>query len=150
MPVFEGLGKALRWLREKKSRRQYEVAEAAGITKAMLSSYETGKQRPSLETLEKALDALGADLATLGDALDHVNERPRSPAPPPPVPDRDGARASGGSRLDVRAVLGVASLPREEEEALGQMLEGFHRFLRYLHRTRYGGGGDGEPGTAGR
>lgn len=149
MPVFEGLGKALRWLREKKSRRQYELAEAAGITKAMLSSYETGKQRPSLETLEKTLDALGADLATLGDALDHVNERPRPPAPPPPAPDRNAAGGSNGRRLDVRAVLGVTSLPREEEEALGQMLEGFHRFLRYLHRTRYGGDDGPGGGTGG-
>lgn len=149
MAVFEGLGKALRWLREKKNRRQYEVAEAAGITKAMLSSYETGKQRPSLETLEKTLDALEADLATLGDALDHVNERPRSPVSPPPAPDRNGARTPDGRPLDVRAVLGVASLPREEEDALGQMLEGFHRFLRYLHRTRYGGDEHGGPGTAG-
>ena len=58
MPVFDGLGKALRWLRAKQDKRQYQVAELAGITKAMLSAYETGKQRPSLETLEKIMEAL--------------------------------------------------------------------------------------------
>ncbi|MGD2116417.1 MAG: helix-turn-helix transcriptional regulator [Acidobacteriota bacterium] len=133
MPVFEGLGKALRWLREKQTKRQYQVAEDAGITKAMLSAYETGKQRPSLETIEKVLGALDVDLVTLQDALDHVNERPRPPAPNP-VPATPEA-----GRVDVHGVLGVRSLPREEEEALRQMLEGFHRFLRYLHRTRFGG-----------
>jgi transcriptional regulator with XRE-family HTH domain len=127
------LGKALRWLREKAGLRQYETATRAGITKAMLSAYETGKQSPSLESLEKVLDALNADLVSLARALDHVNER--SPA-------RAGlgaayAAVEGATR--VRAVLGVDELPREEEEALEQMLDGFHRLLRYFHHTRYGG-----------
>lgn len=137
VPVFEGLGKALRWLREKAGLRQYETAKAAGITKAMLSAYETGKQSPSLESLEKVLDALGADLVSLARALDHVNERaaPRVD----PGPDRRG----GAGPVDARAVLGVEELPREEEAAVELMLDGFHRLLRYFHHTRRGGGGPG-------
>ena len=57
MPIFDGLGRSLRWLRERQVKRQYQVAAGAGITKAMLSAYETGKQNPSLDTLEKILDA---------------------------------------------------------------------------------------------
>jgi transcriptional regulator with XRE-family HTH domain len=129
MPVFQGLGKALRWLREKRGLRQYEAAERAAITKAMLSAYETGKQNPSLDTLEKILGALDVGLADLARALDLVNERgprPRSvPAPAAPL-------------LDVRALLGVEVLEREEEEALAQMLGGFHRLIRYLHSTGSG------------
>lgn len=132
MPVFEGLGKALRWLREKEGLRQYESARAAGITKAMLSAYETGKQSPSLQSLEKILDALGADLRALARALDHVNER----RPPPAAADR-GAPAPALPGTDLKAILGVEEVPREEEEALARMLDGFHRLLRYLH----GGGG---------
>lgn len=131
MPVFDELGRALRWLREKAGLRQYETATAAGITKAMLSAYETGKQRPSLESLEKVLDALDADLAALERALDHVNERP------PRRSGTGGARAlpasSPAGRVDVRAVLAVDHLPAEEEAALQQMLDGFHRLLRYFH-----------------
>ena len=151
MPVFDGLGKALRWLREKQGRRQYELAEAAHVTKAMLSAYETDKQRPALETLERILDALGADLATLGDALDHVNERPRARTRPGSRVGLGGADAGPGDAeppaggVDVCLLLGVPSLPPEEEESMRQMLLGFHRFLRYLHRTRreQGGGGAG-------
>ncbi len=128
MPVFQGLGKALRWLREKRGLRQYEAAERAAITKAMLSAYETGKQNPSLDTLEKILAALDAGLADLARALDLVNERGpglrRAAAPTP---------ASGP--VDVRALLGVEVLAREEEAALAQMLGGFHRLIRYLHST---------------
>jgi transcriptional regulator with XRE-family HTH domain len=74
--VLTGLGQALRWLRERQTRKQYRVADSAGITKGMLSAYETGRQRPSLETLEKLLDTLGCDLNDLHNALQIVNGRP--------------------------------------------------------------------------
>jgi DNA-binding XRE family transcriptional regulator len=92
--TFTGLGQALRWLRERQTRKQYQVADLAGITKGMLSAYETGRQRPSLETLDKLLDTLGCDLNDLHNAIQIVNGRPeaiRRFAPP-------GARPpSGGS-----------------------------------------------------
>jgi DNA-binding XRE family transcriptional regulator len=76
VPVLTGLGQALRWLRERQARKQYQVASAAGITKGMLSAYETGRQRPSLETLDKLLETLGCDLNDLHNALQIVNGRP--------------------------------------------------------------------------
>ncbi len=131
MPVLQGLGKALRWLREKRGLKQYEAAARATITKAMLSAYETGKQNPSLETLEKILTALDAGLADLAGALDLVNERG-------PTARRGPAhgRMPAAGELDVRALLGVEELAPEEEEALAQVLSGFHRLIRYLHTTR--------------
>jgi transcriptional regulator with XRE-family HTH domain len=123
----------LRWLREKEGLRQYETARAAGITKAMLSAYETGKQSPSLASLEKVLDALGADLMAVARALDHVNER----RPALPAAGAGGA-AGRAPEVDVRSILGVEEVPREEEEALARMLDGFHRLLRYLHRGSKG------------
>ncbi len=75
-PVLTGLGQALRWLRERQARKQYRVADDAGVTKGMLSAYETGRQRPSLETLDKLLDTLGCDLNDLHNALQIVNGRP--------------------------------------------------------------------------
>ena len=75
-PILNGLGQAIRWLRDRRGRKQYEVAETAGITKGMLSAYETGRQRPSLETLEKILDTLGCDLNDLHNAIQIINGRP--------------------------------------------------------------------------
>jgi transcriptional regulator with XRE-family HTH domain len=75
-PLLIGLGPALRWLRERQGRKQYRVADDAGITKGMLSAYETGRQRPSLETLDKLLETLRADLNDLHNALQIVNGRP--------------------------------------------------------------------------
>jgi transcriptional regulator with XRE-family HTH domain len=74
--VLTGLGQALRWLRERQARKQYRVADDAGVTKGMLSAYETGRQRPSLETLDKLLETLGCDLNDLHNALQIVNGRP--------------------------------------------------------------------------
>src|SRR3979411_127491 len=97
--TFSGLGPALRWLRERQTRKQYQVADLAGITKGMLSAYETGRQRPSLETLDKLLDTLGCDLNDLHNAVPLVNGRPeaiRRFAPPPTRPLPASAAAAGG------------------------------------------------------
>src|SRR3954447_17825039 len=131
-PTLNGLGQALRWLRDRRGRKQYEVADAAGITKGMLSAYETGRQRPSLETLEKILSTLGCDLNDLHNAIQIINGRPEGmrrrgegvggevAATPPP-----GSRL-GGERLDLHRILGrrESALPPEEERALTDMLEG--------------------------
>jgi len=143
IPVLNGLGQALRWLRERHSKKQYHVADDAGITKGMLSAYETGRQRPSLDTLEKVLNTLGCDLHDLHNALQIVNGRPQimrqrivglADVPEP-------------GRTDVRKLLGLsAPLPPEEERAISQILDGFHRLIRHLHETgRKRGGRTGEP-----
>jgi transcriptional regulator with XRE-family HTH domain len=144
MSIFNGLGRALRWLRDRQGKRQYQVADTAGITKAMLSAYETGKQKPSLETLEKILAALDCDLNDLHNALQIVNERPEAIRRPGAVAGEGGWPAfrrgmpdiaeSEGAGPDVYRVLGLSrALPPVAEQALGEMLDGFHKFLRYLH-----------------
>jgi len=141
-PILDGLGQALRWLRDRQDKKQYQVADSAGITKGMLSAYETGRQRPSLETLEKILDTLGCDLNDLHNAIQIINGRPEGMrrrgegvgsveegTPDAPVPEPGGV-----NRSELQRILG-RSLPPEEEKALGEMLDGFHKFLRYLHGT---------------
>jgi transcriptional regulator with XRE-family HTH domain len=144
--ILNGLGYALRWLRDRHGRKQYQVAEAAGITKGMLSAYETGRQRPSLETLEKLLGTLGCDLNDLHNALQIINGRPEGMRrkdsgaaadfeayPTGAVP---ASAIAEGRPPDVYAILGRSEpLPAGEEEALAEMLEGFHKLIRYFHQT---------------
>jgi transcriptional regulator with XRE-family HTH domain len=142
---LEGIGRALRLLRLRRGRKQFEVAAAAEITKAMLSAYETGKRQPSLKTLGCLLDALDADLADLhralvvGDAEDSLLHREPEEDRPYPIGERGGGLGGAGGGeiaepVDVRGVLGLSGpLPPSEEEALTEMLEGFHRLLRYFH-----------------
>ena len=141
MSTFQGLGRAIRWLRDRQGKRQYQVADAAGITKAMLSAYETGKQKPSLDTLEKILVALDCNLNDLHNSLQIVNERPEAIRR---ISGRDGGWATGrreqdmfaGERSgpDVYHVLGInRPIPPIEEQALGEMLQGFHKLVRYFH-----------------
>ena len=140
MSSFDGLGKALRWIRDKQGKKQYQVADEAGVTKAMLSAYETGKQKPSIETLEKILGALHVDLADLFNALQIVNER----TPLVRFDQRTGAAApteaqvpmSPRSDVDIYRALGITEpLPALEEEALTEMLSGFHKLLRHFHQA---------------
>lgn len=135
MGTFDHLGRALRWLREERGLRQYHVAETATITKAMLSSYETGRQKPSLDTLEKVLEALDSDLHELADTLDAFVGKQRlprdRPAPErrPPVPLEPSS-----AEVDVYRLLGLSErLPSGEEAAMEQVLSGFHRLMRHLY-----------------
>lgn len=144
MSIFIGLGRALRWLRDRQGKRQYQIADAAGITKAMLSAYETGKQKPSLDTLEKILTALECDLNDLHNALQIINERPDAIRRPGSLREewqmyrREAPEAAPESEeatgLNLYRVLGLnRQLPPQEEQALSEMLEGFHKMVRYLH-----------------
>lgn len=143
MSTFQGLGRALRWLRDRQGKRQYQVADAAGITKAMLSAYETGKQKPSLDTLEKILDALDCTLNDLHNSLQIVNERPEAIRRPGGresgwTTRQGGQNIFGGERTgsDVYHVLGINTpIPPIEEQALSEMLQGFHKLVRYFHDT---------------
>lgn len=139
--IFNGLGMALRWLRDRRGRKQYEVADAAGITKGMLSAYETERQRPSIDTLEKILSTLGCDLSHLHSALRVVNGEPAASVPPEPErserPRLQGFGAaeipSGDTAQELYRLLDLPyRLPAEPEQALLEMMAGFHRFLRYL------------------
>src|SRR4029078_1435978 len=133
MPIFQGLGRALRWLRERETKRQYQVADAAGITKAMLSAYETGKQKPSLDTLEKILAALEGDLNDLHNALQIVNERPEAIRR---TGRGEGAEGEGPAvgRSEVYRILGIdRQIPAPEEQAMAEMIGGFQKLLRYFH-----------------
>jgi transcriptional regulator with XRE-family HTH domain len=145
--LLSRLGAALRWLRDRQARKQYQVADSAGITKGMLSAYETGRQRPSLETLEKILQTLGCDLNDLHYALRVVN----GDLEPPAVTDRftreprhawgiAGEVSSADAAL-LAQILGGHALDPEEEAALLQMVKGFHRLLRFFHESlqRFGG-----------
>ncbi|HVG07572.1 MAG TPA: helix-turn-helix transcriptional regulator [Thermoanaerobaculia bacterium] len=134
--VLNGLGQALRWLRDRLGKKQYQVAEAAGITKGMLSAYETGRQRPSLETLEKLLGTLGCDLHDLHNAIQIVNGRPAAMRPGSRFVDAESGSGRERGFPDLYSVLGQSDpLPPDLERAFGQLLDGFHKLIRYMHRA---------------
>jgi transcriptional regulator with XRE-family HTH domain len=81
--AFDGLPKALRTLCVRDGRPLQDIALASRISPAMLSSYLTGRETPTLKTLEKLLDGLKLSLQDLVNALDEVRayERPRPARP---------------------------------------------------------------------
>jgi transcriptional regulator with XRE-family HTH domain len=160
MGAFDNLGQALRWLRSRQHRKQYEIADAAGITKAMLSAYETGKQNPSIETLEKILEALHSDLSELHNAL-VLHQGGRPPEPGGVAADwGEPPLRGGGGRVSIYDVVDArGGMPASWERSLAQMLEGFHGLIRQMYQQlersaqvqsfpgpRPAGGSEGEPG----
>lgn len=76
---LEYLGPGLRELRELRRMQQNELASRAGITRAMLSAYETGKRLPSVRTLWRILQAAESDPVRLYQAMERVENRRRFP-----------------------------------------------------------------------
>ena len=146
--VLTGLGHALRWLRDRHGKKQYQVADAAGITKGMLSAYETGRQKPSLDTLEKLLDTLKCDLFDLHNAVQIVNGQPTTPRQRESETGWRGGAAVDAGSLDVRQLLGLQGpLGAEEEQALQTLIESFHNLIRIWRRNARGGESGGATGS---
>lgn len=85
MSAFDGLPKALRTLCVRDGRALQDIAYASNISPAMLSSYLTGRESPTLKTLEKLLDGLRLRLEDLANALNEIQGRPR----PLPITNED-------------------------------------------------------------
>ncbi len=56
------LGETLRKLRETKKITRSELAEAAGISESHLKKIETGSRQPGINTYQKIIEVLGADV----------------------------------------------------------------------------------------
>lgn len=137
MARFDKVGKAILLLREKQNKSQKELAAEAGITGAMLSNYETGVKKPSLDSMGKILDALGIYVGKLDDALDVVNDRElhRPPEPPP-------AAAGAPDGVDLPRFLGAErDLPPDLQLGFAEMVRGFQRVARHVYQSVIGGSG---------
>ena len=72
--LLKFMPEALKRIRQSAGIRQTDVAELSGLTKAMLSAYETGKALPSLQSLTAFLAAIGRDFSDLQEELDIVRK----------------------------------------------------------------------------
>lgn len=106
------IGSAFRWMRERRSLSQADLAERLGITASVVSRIESGRQRPSLASVDRLLGALETDLLELGLALRVVTGDTSTPMTLP-----DG-------------------LSRSERGALAVSFFGFQEFVRAAAERR--------------
>jgi transcriptional regulator with XRE-family HTH domain len=69
---FRHVGLAIKLLRTRASLTQRGLAGLARITKAQASKYERGVQRPTLDSLDRVMVALGVDVFDLAAAIQEV------------------------------------------------------------------------------
>jgi transcriptional regulator with XRE-family HTH domain len=112
-PRHEGLlqfvPEALKLIRQGAGLRQTDISERSGLTKAMLSAYETGKTLPTLVSLTAFLAAIGKDLADFQEVLDLV----RNVSPKRAPDERDLERDVG--RVVLKAIQDVIERQAERE-----------------------------------
>ena len=63
------LGPALAWLRRRCGKKGKDVAAEIGRTTSEVSRYERGRRRPSIRSILRYLDAVGADLRELEEMI---------------------------------------------------------------------------------
>jgi len=139
--IFHRLGRALRFLREKRGKSQKDVAAAAGVTPPMLSAYENERTCPEVDTLDKILHlGLESTLADLCWALDVVNDRMPRTLPSSATSGHEEGRASHGSgRFDspLRALLASESegLSPALEDGYRQIVQGLLQISRVVYES---------------
>ena len=65
MAPRERMATRLRLLRERRGLTQEQLAEKSGVSRTYLARLETGRQDPTLSTLEKLAKALGVKVGRL-------------------------------------------------------------------------------------
>jgi|HubBroStandDraft_3_1064219.scaffolds.fasta_scaffold00532_3 transcriptional regulator with XRE-family HTH domain len=123
MPLSKEVGEAVKWLRTRRRWPQKRLASQAEVTKSMLSSYETGRQSPNLDTLEKILRALDADFCDLYCAMEIARGRPGTAHPLSPHFKDDAPPKRGAVEAAPHAV-------PDFEHGLSQLLAGLEALVR--------------------
>jgi transcriptional regulator with XRE-family HTH domain len=118
----EIIGPALRLLRGRRHLKQMQVAAKAGITKAMLSSYETGAATPSLQSLTSILGAMESDFREFQEALHAVN----------PAGRPGGGDLNARPQQQPRRVEGDSPMPDLLGRQLGEMRTALERIAMAL------------------
>jgi transcriptional regulator with XRE-family HTH domain len=72
--LLQFVPEALKLIRQGAGLRQTDLSERSGLTKAMLSAYETGKTLPTLTSLTTFLVTIGKDFADFQEVLDIVRK----------------------------------------------------------------------------
>ena len=127
MGEFHGIGVALKILRGKTGLKQREVGERAGVTPAMISTYETDKAIPLIPTVESLLEAMGFNRFDLLNALEEANGRPRRVF-------LEASESSTGTH--VLETLGVNGLSKPEQEVFLDTLRGVCHTLLLARRAQ--------------
>lgn len=112
--AFRHLPGALRLLRDRQGITQRRLAERAGCTLKQISAYETARQRPRIETLERILEVLDADAADLARAMEGLAAVERGG-------QRDRPAAAGVGTAASRLGVPPARTLREISERLPQL-----------------------------
>lgn len=77
--LYEDLGRRVARIRRSRELRQLDIAEALGVTRAAVSSIESGKQAVAIHQLLQLSSALGVHTADL------VPELGETPSQEPPI-----------------------------------------------------------------
>lgn len=119
-PPLAYLAKALYHMRATAGLKQVELAERSGVARAMISAYESGSKRPSVDSLERLLVGLDSTVDDLARALREVARRRAA---------EEGREGDPRQRLLLRMDAAAEQLQRS--------LDQYHRAVRDAFETAF-------------
>ena len=137
--IFDHLHRVLTLLRVERGLQQNERAARAGVARAAMSRYETGKAKPTIDNLGKILEALQVDPVEFGEAVQRVRRRVDEGVEPPSrrLPRRSKSAGPQGAYL----VLDLADFPVEGNL---ESIRGAVSAARHTAHQMRGGPGNGK------
>lgn len=130
--TFDHLHRVLTLLRVERGLQQNELAARAGVARAAMSRYETGKAKPTIDNLGKILEALHVSPVEFGEAVERVHRRVDEGVEPPSrrLPSRRKSDGPRGAYL----VLDLADFPQSGDlESLREVVSTARSTARYVH-----------------
>ena len=130
VPKMTTLSDMLKLIREERGLTQSELASHSGISRATIQNVESGKQSPTVETLDALAGALGVPIGTFF-GLEAANESPKNTVTASEIADL--VRFYGDAQLWQRA-WALAFLTKDERylERPGDLPEPFSRALKLI------------------
>lgn len=123
---------ALRLLREERGLSQGRLAEALGVTSAVVSGWETGSRQPSVDRLLQLAELYDLDLGDFGRALALAEGGPV----PRRRPDREGPLPSPERLARLLLERTDGELPvHEDERGLAEFLASVYRLAEGMRRS---------------
>lgn len=144
--TFDHLHRVLTLLRVERGLQQNELAARAGVARAAMSRYETGKAKPTIDNLGKILEALEVTPVEFGETVERVRRRVDDGVEPPSR--RLPSRTKGGNSRGAYLVLDLADLPQSGDlDSLRDIVSTARRTARHVYERDNGDGASNGSST---
>lgn len=135
VPAFQALPMALRLLLDRSSLTQTQLAQLAGLSISVVNRTLTGKQQPSIASLDAMLDTLSATPSDLAKAIDEARGYAPARSTGKPRPEWVSALAARGLDRDALWGFAMGALDRKDIDSAADFVASVEAAAREIAQS---------------